>query len=232
MSATPAATVTETRKRKSLVPPKSKKQAKKVEKHVLDNPFKIRWPVHSPETTNSTLGNINTEICARYSEACTADPTISDERGKRNFGHKLEKDRKLVFSVNCVTKLLEQNFSFKLVCVEEGLISSRIFDHLLHLCGARSVPLLKGAVSLHLATSLGRKRVAVVGVPGGGDVTAPGDDVILTAPVLPYVEQQGLPKLHVRIVDVSPSEQAIERLRKKKERNAKRKALSGRMEVD
>ena len=56
MAATPAATVTETRKRKSLVQPKSKKQAKKVEKHVLDNPFKIRWPVHSPETTNSTLG--------------------------------------------------------------------------------------------------------------------------------------------------------------------------------
>ena len=135
------------RKAKTL----AQKQPKKLEKHVLDNPFKILWPKHSAEFSESTLLRLKEHICTRYNSACTADRTLAEFRGKRTFGHALERSRTLIFSVNALTKLFEQDFKFKCVVVEETLIPTRVFDHVLYLCGLRGVGLLKGALSVYIS---------------------------------------------------------------------------------
>ena len=210
-------------RRKSL----AQKQTKKVERHVLDNPFKIRWPRHSDTSIESSLLVVKHHICQKYGAACVVDSSLSEIRGKRNFGHCLEKERELIFSINCVTKLFEEDFKFQTVFVEESLIPTRIFDHILYLCGLREVPLVKGQVSLYLSSCLGRKKVAIAGIPAGTDVTLSE----LVSPTLPFVNMDKLPELVVRIEDVTPSAEAVKRKRLKQESKEKKK-IAKKMEVD
>lgn len=213
-------------KRKSL----AQKQAKKTERHVLDNPFKIRWPRHQDSVIESALVTVKNHVCTRYSAACSEDMSLSDVRGKRNFGHRLEKDRELIFSINCVTKLFEQEFDFQAVLVEESLIPTRIFDHVLYLCGLRDVPLVKGQVSVYLSSCLGRRKVAIVGVPATTDVKLKD----LVVPTLPFANMEKLPELIVRIEDLTPSAEAVKRKKRKQEAKEKKSAEMKlkKMEVD
>ena len=210
-------------KRKSI----AQKQAKKSVRHVLDNPFTIRWPIHSDSVVESALLDVKNFISKKYVAACSQDSSLSCIRGKRNFGYRLEKDRELIFSINCVTKMFEQDFKFQTVFVEESLIPTRIFDHILYLCGLREVPLVKGQVSLYFSSVLGRKRVAMVGVPDNPDVKLRD----LLCPTLPFVNMEKLPELVVRIEDVTPSVEAVKRKKLKQEAKEKKKTAM-KMEVD
>jgi hypothetical protein len=210
-------------KRKSL----AQKQAKKPERHVLDNPFKIRWPRHPDSVIESALLIVKDHVCNRYSSACSEDSSLSDIRGKRNFGHRLEKERELVFSINCVTKLFEQEFNFQAVFVEETLIPTKIFDHILYFCGLREVPLVKGQVSIYLSSCLGRKKVAIVGVPASTDLKF--DELVV--PTLPFAKMDKLPELIVRIEDLTPSVEAVKGKKLKQEAKEKKSAAM-KMEVD
>ena len=210
-------------KRKSL----AQKQAKKTERHVLDDPFKIRWPRHSDSTVESALLVVKNHVFERYAAACSKDSSQGEIRAKRNFGHRLERERELIFSINFVTKLFEQNFQFQAVFVEESLIPTRIFDHILYLCGLKGVPIVKGQVSLYLSSCLGRKKVGIVAVPANSDIKFSE----LVSPTLPFANLDKLPELVVRIEDVSPSAEAVKRMRLRQEAKAKQKSLV-RMEVD
>ena len=203
------------RKRKSI----AQKTPNKTEKHVLDNPYKTKWPKHTLEITEKCLYCVKSKISERYSTACSTEPTLGDLRGKRNFGHRLERNQEFIFSINCITRLFENNFDFRAVFVEETLIPTKIFDHILYFCGLRKVALVKGCVSVSLSPCLGRKRVAIAAVPASSDLEFGS----LEVPVLPFTQSDSLPDLFVRIVDVTPSAKAVEKKRLKTE---KKKMLS------
>lgn len=214
---------TQQRKRKSI----AQKTPRKNEKHVLDNPYKIRWPKHSPELTENYLRKIKNEVSEKYFDACSLEPTLGDARGKRKFGHRLEKNREFIFSINCITKLFENNFEFRAIFVEETLIPTKMFDHLLYLCGLRQVGMVKGNVSTSLSPCLGRNRTAIAAVPTSTCLTFES----LEVPVLPFTQSETLPDLVVKIVDVTPSAKAFEKKKRKTEQK-KQQALAANLILD
>ena len=208
------------RKRQTLAQQtKKQKTPKKVEKHVLDNPFKITWPRDPPHVTQTALKTVKDHVCKRYAVACRADPAICDVRGKRMFGHTLEREREVVFSLNCVTKLFEAGFKFKVILVEETLVPTGILDHVLYLCGLRKVRLAKGELSAYLSPCLGRQHLAIAAVPESSELTF--EDILI--PELPFEDMASLPEVVVRVVDATPSEEARKRLRLKGEKKAIKK---------
>lgn len=193
----------------------------KKEKHILDNPFKLTWPHHDEQLTEDTLLTLKQFINDQYLTCCKSDETFVDLRGKRKFGHKLEQDKTLIFSINNIAKMFERQETFKLVCVEKSILTTKIFDHILYFCSLTKTPLIKGPLSDYLSAVLGRKKIAILGVPTTANITIASE---LQYPALPFLPST-LPAISVRVLDATPSQKTFEAsLGKRKRRLEKNEA--------
>ena len=211
------------RKRRSIA---ETGKVKKIEKHILENPFKITWPHHTEDVISSVFTSIRDKLNEAYQVACRENHDLCNKRQKRLYFHHLERGDGVLFSVNAVTKVFENyTQNFKVIAVEEEVIPTRMLDHILYFCGLNSVPLIKGPLSAYFLELLGRKSISILGVLESYSIELPHHK--LQSPKIPFLNPT-LPNLKVCIVDATPSQRAIDKknLRKAAKRAKHKPKLS------